>query len=730
MSLASHHSCGKTTILSVWLVLAIGSFLAACDNDPGTVSNIPSKVEILRGDDVWKLPGDTTSLAVRVLGRDGEPLEGTTVRFRVEKGAATVESGEVATDAKGVASTVLNFGDTTGEVSVQAWPKESKSNTVQFRLGVIGGGRHLTLISGKDQKGTVGQPLSEPLVVAVVDSFGHPVSEVPVSFQVEEGDGEISPGNVVTGDSGRASTTWTLGTSVQESQLVSASLPKSNHSIFFRAEPKAGPPADYILASKPSSCGEAGTTLDRSFRVEVSDQYGNPVDGALVSFTVTAGDGSVSSREVETQRGTATSRLTLGEEDEMNRVEIQVEDLSPTTFEAISLFPVALQTAKPTINTIELGWEESRNTSVDAYWIHRTESRAQPPEHTPPHIKVSATDSLTATDSEVAPGATYYYAIETIVSDECTIYGDKHSARAGRYFSFEAPVKDAVYDEDDGRLYVSVEGSTELRVLDTDNLEEVDRLSMGTQPNRLALSLDGDELLVSLSERAAVQAIDRSTFTKEEYSLKMDLTGPPTYDVVEVQPGKFAASVAHVSGDGWGQIVSYNRSKDSTSHLAGATTMGADAQLSVGPDQRYMYVADHAFSPDELFKLDLSEPEGPIVAKSRNVGYTWDVAPSPDGNHVFTSGTPLLDDEAFALNASDLSVIEEIKSGMPTFGSTSDLIYMVNVNKVRSFNVSSFEKVLDMNVQFEDVYHVDVSEENERIYVVTDNEVFAIKIDI
>ena len=79
----------------------------------------------------------------------------------------------------------------------------------------------------------------------------------------------------------------------------------------------------------------AGTALAEPFVVVVLDQNGDPVAGATVVFTVTAGGGELSVATVTTdENGRATTTLTLGSQPGANTVVASVADLDPVTYTA------------------------------------------------------------------------------------------------------------------------------------------------------------------------------------------------------------------------------------------------------------------------------------------------------------------------------------------------------------------------------------------------------------
>ena len=77
------------------------------------------------------------------------------------------------------------------------------------------------------------------------------------------------------------------------------------------------------------------STLPQPFEVSVLDQNGDPLPGATVTFTVTAGGGSLSATTATTDaNGRAAATLTLGSAPERNTVAVRVAELKPVIFGA------------------------------------------------------------------------------------------------------------------------------------------------------------------------------------------------------------------------------------------------------------------------------------------------------------------------------------------------------------------------------------------------------------
>lgn len=596
----------------------------------------------------------------------------------------------------------------------------------------------MSIVRGNDQVGTVGQTLPEPVVIEVRDSLDRPVEGVPIAFAVLGGEGSLSAGKDTTDKKGQAETKWTMGTSLgnyigERRQLgeATATLSGEERRLRFQAVAQVGPPEQWSLHA-PFSCGEAGTTL-RYLSAKVTDAYGNTIMGQSVVASVTDGDGTLGAEAlsaVETKTGPggiASLEVTLGENEEVTKILVESQDLPSLTFEATSLFPVHIEEITSRIDAVDLSWSPSRNSEVASYKIHREDNQFA--EAYEPHQTVSPVGPFTFTDTEIALGETYHYTVETVLAEEaCSIRGEKRSVRAGRFLDLNADISDAAYDPLTDLLYLAIEGSSEIRVLAGESLKEESRLQLGTLPGRIALSRDGSELFVGLRERAAVQTIGLRSGDSEVLSLKTDLTGPPTYDIVEGRRGEIIASVGHVSGGGYSaQVVGLRRSDGALSNLAGSRTMWSDAQISVSPDQRFAYVADYSSSTDRLFMLDLSEPDGPIVKRNEDLDYVSATAPSADGEYLFTSGAVRPDRKASVLDASDLSIVGEIWSGLPALSPTGKWIYTANLSWLRGFEVRTFEEALAIPVRFEEITYLAASADDARAYAVTGREVFVIR---
>jgi hypothetical protein len=77
----------------------------------------------------------------------------------------------------------------------------------------------LRAVSPSTQPGRGGEQAADPPTVVVLDRFGGPAAGAQVEWEVTAGGGEVS-GGAAAGPDGRASATWTLGSSPGVQKLV------------------------------------------------------------------------------------------------------------------------------------------------------------------------------------------------------------------------------------------------------------------------------------------------------------------------------------------------------------------------------------------------------------------------------------------------------------------------------------------------------------------------------
>ena len=308
----------------------------------------PFTLEIISGDNQQGVAGASLAepLIVEVLDQYGDPLLDAAVTFTVttEGGGIILSTETATTDGNGHAVITLTLGQDPGKHIVTA--KIGELNPVIFSVTGLAIPTALAGISGDEQQGAAGSVLAEPFVVEVRDHNGQPLEGSQVTFAVLAGEGILSVTTDTTDANGRASTTLTLA-SIPGTNTVRATAAGLDP-VTFTATGLAVP-RELTKVSGEEQQGTAGAELIKPFVVEVRDQNNNPLEGAEVTFSVTAGEGTLSAATATTDaNGLATTTLTLGRDPATVTVVATVAELDPVTFTAyVMATPTSMATVRP-----------------------------------------------------------------------------------------------------------------------------------------------------------------------------------------------------------------------------------------------------------------------------------------------------------------------------------------------------------------------------------------------
>jgi hypothetical protein len=204
----------------------------------------------------------------------------------------------------------------------------------------------LEIVAGDAQVGTVGQTLSEPLLVRATDSQGRAVPDVAVLFAATTGEvsaagsDSAAPSAVIRTDSlGEAAVRWTLGP-VAGPQSASASV-AGLPAVTFGATAEPGAAAGLRVLGGDGQLALPGEVLAESLAVRVVDEFGNAVGGAAVSWSVVAGGGTVSAdTTVSDGSGATAAQETLGDSLGFHTVSAALEGGDPVAFNSLALSTV------------------------------------------------------------------------------------------------------------------------------------------------------------------------------------------------------------------------------------------------------------------------------------------------------------------------------------------------------------------------------------------------------
>jgi hypothetical protein len=149
----------------------------------------------------------------------------------------------------------------------------------------------ITAVSTDTVRGVVGAQGSLPLAVIVKNKAGEPLDTTTVTFAIVSGNGTVGSPSVKTNSTGQASTTWALGGTVG---LQTATATVGNLApVTFRAVATVGAPSNLTKVAGDAQSAAINANVAIAPSVKVTDRFGNPIAGQVVTFAVGSGGGSV-----------------------------------------------------------------------------------------------------------------------------------------------------------------------------------------------------------------------------------------------------------------------------------------------------------------------------------------------------------------------------------------------------------------------------------------------------
>lgn len=169
----------------------------------------------------------------------------------------------------------------------------------------------VTVAKGDDQTGTAGSVATDSLVLVVKDEDSRPVRGVIVTFAVGQGGGTLSAAKDTTDANGRVAVRWTLGPEAGE-QRVLATVEGLATSIVFDAEVEPAAPAAITAVGGAAQEGTVGALAPDTLVAKVTDQFGNPVGGVVVTWAASTGAALAPVTSTTDAAGLVKARLTAG----------------------------------------------------------------------------------------------------------------------------------------------------------------------------------------------------------------------------------------------------------------------------------------------------------------------------------------------------------------------------------------------------------------------------------
>lgn len=240
---------------------------------------------------------------------------GVIVTASVQAPYSIVGTPAATTDASGRATFVgLGVSGIAGDAAVTFGAPSLTSTTATVKV-VTSAPSTMSIVSGDNQTGIVGQELSSPLAVRVLDANGQPVQGQAVNFRVTAGGGTVFAGTANTNADGVAQERWTLGTVAGSAQTLEARAVDNITGapvVFatFHATANAGPAATITIVTQPGSPARSGTAFFPQPTLRLVDKYGNLVSQNNVQITASSSSAVTLTNVVATTDATGVASYT------------------------------------------------------------------------------------------------------------------------------------------------------------------------------------------------------------------------------------------------------------------------------------------------------------------------------------------------------------------------------------------------------------------------------------
>ena len=248
------------------------------------------------GDGQSATAGSTVANAptAKVVDQFGNAVSAVNVTFAVTAGGGSVvPTTPIPTDTAGkaaVTSWTLGPGaGTNNDTLTASAPGLASARFVAS--GLSGAAKNLLYQSGAAQTDTIGASLAT-YSVRVTDSLGNGVQNIPVSWVVTAGGGSITPSSQ-TDVNGFASATRVLGNAAGVDSATASVGGLIGSPQRFGASALHGNPSQILKTAGDAQSATVNTAVATALLARITDRAGNPIQSANITFTATAGSGTL-----------------------------------------------------------------------------------------------------------------------------------------------------------------------------------------------------------------------------------------------------------------------------------------------------------------------------------------------------------------------------------------------------------------------------------------------------
>jgi len=286
-------------------LLAVSLLVSACEKESEVLDVVP--------------PGAPVAALIRVSAPDGEVMLTVTGQPGAVEADASVRASNVTTAGSAVSGHAGGNGAFSLRLAggllnvVRLRAMDAAGNLSSFTDVVAGAPFALAAVSGGGQSGTVGETLPAPLVFALTDGGGDPVSDVGIVFELAAGAGAFDPAAATTDASGQVSTALTLGSTAGALSILPRGASLAIDAVeAMSATALPGPPAALVWTAGSGQKDAPGETLLAALVVQVQDAYGNGIAGVAVEVAASGGGSVLPAASESNAEGELSCAWTLG----------------------------------------------------------------------------------------------------------------------------------------------------------------------------------------------------------------------------------------------------------------------------------------------------------------------------------------------------------------------------------------------------------------------------------
>jgi plastocyanin len=279
--------------------------------------------------------------------------------------------------------------------------------------------------SGDNQTGTVNTQLGSDFCVKVTQS-GSVVSGVTVNWSTAGG-GTLLPTSGTTSATGIACSRLTLGTAAGAQSTQAASSGATGSPVSFAATANPGNATTLVKAGGDNQTANINTALAEPLNVRVTDNFGNGIGGALVTWLVSSGSAVINPLSGNTNAtGLASSTVTVGAVAGPIVITASSAGLtgSPQTFNATGTTPPPA----PSAITIQVGPGTTFAPVVDTVAAGGTVTWSWPANSVGHSVTSTGPTSFVSDPAGISNGAKTYGPITFITPGTYFYYCEAHGA--------------------------------------------------------------------------------------------------------------------------------------------------------------------------------------------------------------------------------------------------------------------------------------------------------------